>query len=119
MVTFEKSDHPKTRILTLSGNWDSHFGWCLEPSINQTIKEDYGHLILNLSAVHAIDKTGLSQIFIWYHRLKTNHIKFSIATSFPVVREILEAALLTELLHIYPSVIAALESSPPVSPVSG
>ena len=111
MFTMEKelSDHLRTKVLRLSGNWDRDFGLYLEDTIAETVNNHCHHLILDFSPIQSIDRSGLVQLLMWYHRLSIKHIQISIVDPLPTIRDALEEAFSQEMIPIYDSLPEAIE----------
>jgi len=108
MLNFDISDHPTTRVLTLSGHLDALQTLRLEQIIEEARQGTCRHVILNLSELASIDLGGVGNLFTWYHVLQTNQVCLSIVAPSPMVRHTLESLHLTELFSIYSSIPEAI-----------
>lgn len=112
MPEFDISDHPTTRVLTLSGHMDALQTLRLEQIIEEARQGTCHHLILNFSEVASIDLGGVGNLFTWYHILHTNQVCLSIVAPSPMVRHTLESLRLTDLFSLYLSIPEAISHHP-------
>jgi anti-anti-sigma factor len=117
MLPFANSDDASTKILILTGVLKADFNLGLETIFHDTTQAKIHHLVLNFSEIKSIDKSGLGQLFIWYHNLRLKDVRLSILNPPPNVRELLEATHMTELIPIYSSIHEATACSSPSSPI--
>jgi anti-anti-sigma factor len=113
MLTFANSEDSNIKILMLTGDFSADFNLGLEAILHDTNQAKIHHLVLNFSEIESIDKSGLGQLFIWYHNLRPQNVRISILNPPPNVRELLEATHMTELIPIYSTLHEATACSAP------
>ncbi|MFZ1746601.1 MAG: STAS domain-containing protein [Nitrospirales bacterium] len=118
MQDFDSSNHPTTRVLTLSGHLDALHTLRLEEIIEEAQQGTCRHVILNLSKVATMDLGGVGNLFTWYHALHINQVCLSIVAPSPMVRNTMESLHLTELISIYSSIPEAISHHPTSNSVS-
>ena len=118
MQDFDSSNHPTTRVLTLSGHLDALQTLRLEKFIEEAHQGTCRHVILNLSNVATMDLGGVGNLFTWYHALHINQVRLSIVAPSPMVRNTMESLHLTELIPIYSSVSEAISHHPTTNSIS-
>jgi anti-anti-sigma factor len=118
MHDFDISDHPTTRVLTLSGHLDALHTLRLKQIFEEAQQGTCRHVILNFSDVASMDLGGVGNLFTWYHALHINQVHLSIVAPSPMVRHTLESLRLTELFSLYSSVAEAISHHPAPKSVS-
>ncbi|MDR4484213.1 MAG: STAS domain-containing protein [Nitrospirales bacterium] len=108
MQDFDGSNHPTTRVLTLSGHLDALHTLRLEEFIEEAQQGTCRHVILNLANVATMDLGGVGNLFTWYHALHINQVRLSIVAPSPMVRNTMESLHLTELISIHSSISEAI-----------
>jgi anti-anti-sigma factor len=118
MQDFDSSNHPTTRVVTLSGHLDALQTLRLEKFIEEAHQGTCRHVFLNLSNVATMDLGGVGNLFTWYHALHINQVRLSIVAPSPMVRNTMESLHLTELISIYSSVPEAISHHPTPNSIS-
>ena len=108
MLPLGQYNHPTTKIRKISGRLDAHTNLQVEQFISEAEQGRCDHVILNFSEITVIDLGGIGQLFVWYHNLKAHRIRLSIVNPQPLVRVVLEASHLLELIPIYQSIPEAI-----------
>ena len=119
MLTVREHVHQDTKVLELSGRFDSQSKLGIEVAILGALEIGCHHIILNFSNITWIDSVGLGQMFLWYHRMKPERIRMSIVSPQSQVRELLELANLPQVVPVYQSeeeALMAQEFWPPSPP---
>jgi anti-sigma B factor antagonist len=95
---------------------DSHED--IEMALAEIRKRGCRHIILNFQHITYIDSLGLGRLFLWYHRLQNVDIRLSLVSPQAVVRDLVIAAHLHEIIPVFGSFEEAAflnESPPPIS----
>jgi anti-anti-sigma factor len=103
MLTVREHVRQDTKVLELSGRFDSQSKLGIEVAILGAQEIGCHHIVLNFANITWIDSVGLGQMFLWYHRLKPERICLSIVSPQAPVRELLEFANLPEVVAVYQS----------------
>jgi len=103
MLTVREHVRQDTKVLELSGRFDSQSKLGIEVAILGAQEIGCHHIVLNFSNITWIDSVGLGQMFLWYHRLNTKRIRLSIVSPQAPVRELLEFANLPQIVPVYQS----------------
>lgn len=118
MLVSDISDHPTTRVVTLTGHVDALHTLKLEEIIEEAKEGRCHHVIFNFSRVISMDLGGLGNLFMWYHTLQSKQIVLSIVAPPLMVRHMLESVHLTELIPIYTSIPEAISHYPVSTSIS-
>ncbi len=101
MMTVREHVRNDTKVLELSGRFDTHSKVGLEVIILGAKEIGCHHIILNFSKLTWIDSVGLGQLFLWYHRMKPEPIHLSIVSPQPPVQLLLEQANLSQVVPVF------------------
>lgn len=112
MLAVREHCQQNTKILDLSGSFDASSKLGLEVAILGAKEMGCHHIILNFSEITWIDSMGLGQLFLWYHKMRPNHVHLSIVSPQPTVKDLLESTHLSEIVPIYQSEKEAVEAQP-------
>lgn len=110
MLAVREHCQQNTKILDLSGSFDASSKLGLEVAILGAKEMGCQHIILNFSEITWIDSMGLGQLFLWYHKMRPNHVHLSIVSPQPTVKDLLESTHLSEIVPIYQSEKEAVEA---------
>jgi anti-anti-sigma factor len=112
MLAVREHCQHNTKILDLSGSFDASSKLGLEVAILGAKEMGCQHIILNFSEITWIDSMGLGQLFLWYHKMRPNHVHLSIVSPQPTVKDLLDSTHLSEIVPIYQSEKEAVEAQP-------
>ena len=119
MLTVREHVRQDTKVLELSGRFDSQSKLGIEVAILGAQEIGCQHIVLNFANITWIDSVGLGQMFLWYHRMKPERIRMSVVSPQSQVRELLELANLPQVVPVYQSeeeALMAQEFWPPSPP---
>ena len=92
-----------THVITLGSYLDVSGEHDLESAVYHVQKIQGKHILLNLQGLQNIDSRGLGKLFLTYHHLHRNHIRLSIVSPRPCVREMLDFVNFRKIVPIYDS----------------
>lgn len=77
-------------------------------TLERTLAEDRGHVLVDLSGINYIDSTGIGELVGYLGRFRDDSRKLILVNPSERIRALLELARLSELFSIHPTVEAAL-----------
>lgn len=118
MLAVREHCQHNTKVLDLSGRFDANSKLGIEVAILGAKEMGCQHIVLNFSDITWIDSMGLGQLFLWYHNMRLNHMQLSIVSPQPTVKNLLEAAHLSDIVPIYQSEKEAMQAHTTSAPTA-
>ena len=103
MLQVREQQHHKLTILTLTGPFNRNSTTGIQARILAAQETGYHHIVLDFSGVTEIDSTGLGELFLWYHNMRTHRVNISIVRPQDHIRAHLDWSHISEIVPIYES----------------
>ena len=101
MLQVRERRHQDVKTLTLIGQFNHKTMTGIKAMILASPEAGFHHTLLDFSMVTEIDSTSLSDLFLWYHSLKSPRVKISVVKPAPYFRYHEDWAHLAEIVSIY------------------
>ena len=103
MLAVRLTKYPNTILVVFTGQFDHNSAADIEPLIVGAQELGCKYIILDFSAVTALDSFALKHLFMWHHQKPPHYVELSIVNPPPSIRAILEQSHLGDLIPIRPA----------------
>jgi anti-anti-sigma factor len=93
----------QAKVLSLTGQFNRDTKTGIQVLILGVKEMDSRHIILDFSGVTEIDSTSLSELFLWYHNMRSHRVQISVVKPLPYIRYFADWTHLSEIVSIYAS----------------
>ena len=107
-ATIEREVRDDVVILHMAGQMREMGADVLRDELDQLLKEGYNKLVFDLGSISFISSVGLGQMMRAYRAVAANQGYVRIVNPQPLVEEVFRFTKLHTLIHIYPTVDAAI-----------
>jgi anti-anti-sigma factor len=113
MLQVRERRHHLTKALTLSGQFDHRTMTSVQAMIVVAKEMGRHDIVLDFSGVTEIDSSSLSELFLWYHNIKPQHVQIRVVKPSPYIRYHEDWTHLAEIVSIYRSLDEAMDQEDP------